>query len=100
MGQREAKQKSTQSPQQFQQNQRRQTAMSQQQAFKRKLEARNKAEQDFDDALWELSQREEEILADMKKKELQREAMKLEVSQVESMQWDDEEDLGTIASYL
>lgn len=100
MGHRDAKQKLTQSPQQSQLNQRKQNAFTQQQAFKRKLDAKNKAEHEFDDALWELSQREEEILAEMKTKEKQREAMKLEVSLIESMQWDDDEEMEHVSNYL
>lgn len=80
MGLRQAKQQATQSPQQ----QRRQQAMSQQQAFKHKLDAKKKAEHDFDDDLWELTQDEEKMLTDMEAKE------QLEVSQIESMQWEDD----------
>lgn len=87
MGNREAKQKATQTPQQMQHSQRVQHASSQQQAFKRRLEAKNRAE---DDVLWELTQNEEEIIAQMKAKELRHESEQLEISQLESMQWDDE----------
>lgn len=93
MGNRQGKEKVQQSPQQQQQNNRKQQAMSQQQAFKRKLEARNKAEHDFDDELWKLSQREEELLAELKTKEAKNEKMQLEVSLIESMQWEDDEDM-------
>lgn len=89
MGVREAKQKATQSPQ----DQRRQQAMNLQQTFKRKIGEKMKAEQDFDDELWELTQREEEILADMETKEQRKEADLLEVSQIESMQWEDDIEL-------
>lgn len=92
MGNRQAKQKSQQSPQQSQINNRKQQAISQQQNFKRKLEARNKAEHDFDDELWKLSQREEELLAELKSKESMNEEMQLEISQLESMQWEDDEE--------
>lgn len=91
MGNREAKQKSQQSPLQSQQNQRKQQALSQQQTFKRKHEARIKAEHDFDDELWKLSQREEELLTELKTKEMKHEEMQLEVSQLDSMQWDDDD---------
>lgn len=101
MGNRQAKQKAEQSPQQSQMNNRKQQAMSQQQAFKRKLEARNKAEHDFDDELWKLSQREEELLADLKTKESKNEETQLEISQVESMQWEeDDEALAQLTNYL
>jgi len=100
MGARQAKQKAQQSPQQIQQSNRKQHAMSQQQAFKRKMEERNKAEHDFDEELWKLSQREEELLTDLKTKETKHEAMQLEVSQIESMQWDDEEEMSESHNYL
>lgn len=101
MGNRQAKQKATQSPQQSQQINRKQNAMSQQQAFKRKIEAKNKAEHDFDEELWKLSQREEELLTELKVKEAKNEKMMLEVSQLDSMQWeDDEENMSELKSYL
>ena len=92
MGNREAKQKTTQSPQQSQHNQQMKVAMSQQLAFKQKQDAKKKAEQQEDDALWELSQRETELLEELKVKEQKRKAENLEVSMVESMQWDEDED--------
>lgn len=100
MGNREAKQKSQQSPQMSQQNQRKQQAMSQQQAFKRKHDARTKAEHDFDDELWKLSQREEDLLTELKTKELKYEEMQLEVSQLDSMQWEEEDDSAQTKSLL
>lgn len=101
MGNRQAKQKSTQSPQQSQQNVKRQNALSQQQAFKRKFEAKIKAEREFDDALWELSQQEQDLLAQHKVKEMEKEKMKLEVSQLESMNWEEEgEDSAVLTNYL
>lgn len=92
MGAREAKSKTPQTSQQSQQSQRLQNAMSQKQAFRRKHDARQRADGDFDDELWKLSQREEEMFNEMKAKEMNDEKMKLEVSQIESMQWDDETD--------
>lgn len=95
MGNRQGKEKTTQSPHQSQQNQRRQQQMSQQQAFKRKFEARNRAEHELDDQLWELSQREEERMAELKAEEMKKEKKhheesQMEISQIESMVWDDE----------
>lgn len=92
MGARQAKQKASQSPQQVQLNNRKQLAMSQQQTFKRKMEAKVKAEHDIDDELWKLSQREEELLKELKDKEVKEGKMQLELSQLESMQWDDDEE--------
>lgn len=101
MGNRQAKQKSQQSPQQSQTNNRKQQAMSQQQAFKRKIEAKNKAEHDFDEELWKLSQREEELLEELKVKEAKNEETQLEISQLESMQWeDDDEDIAQLTNYM
>lgn len=100
MGAREAKQKTSQTSQQSQQNQRQQNANSQQQDFKRRNEIRKKADHDYDDELWKLSQREEEILNEMKAKEMNEERMNLEVSQIESMQWDDDEDVAHLSNYL
>lgn len=102
MGNREVKQKNEPTLQQSQQNQRKHQAISQQQAFKRKFDARQKAEHDFDDELWKLSQREEELLAELKAKEVRQEGMQLEISQIESMQWDDDDDDDTaqLKNYL
>lgn len=93
MGNRQAKQKAQQTPQQAQQNQRKQQALSLQQAFKRK-------EDEIDDELWKLSQREEEILADMKAKEAKREAEQLEISQIQSMWEEDDEEMSEMSNYL
>ena len=92
MGVREAKQKTQQSPQVSQQNQRLQQAMSQKQAFKRKHEAKQRVDHDYDDELWKLSEHDKEIIEKMKAKEIKDEKALLEVSQIESMQWEDEDD--------
>ncbi|CRK87608.1 CLUMA_CG001404, isoform A [Clunio marinus] len=77
-------------PQMSQQNQRRQHAMTQQQNFKRKLEARVKAEHDYDEELWKLSEQEEQRMAELKSKE--KAQIEMELSQLESMDWDDDDD--------
>lgn len=93
MGTRQAKQKQQQTPQQSQQNYRKQQQMSQQTAFKRKMEARNRQfnTNEYDDELWKLSQREEELLSQLQTKELKTEEMKLEMTLVESMNWSDDD---------
>lgn len=101
MGARDAKQKTQQTSEMSQQSQRQQHAMNKRHELKRKLDAKQKAEHDFDEELWKLSQREEEILKEMKEKEMNEEKTKLEVSQIESMQWeDDDEDLTQLSNYL
>lgn len=90
MGLRQEKQRSTQSSQQSQQNQQRQHAMNKQQAFREKMQSNSKAEHDYDDALWELTQAEKELIfSDIEPKEQKVEADQLNVSQIESMQWED-----------
>ena len=66
--------------------------MSLQLAFKRKQDAKKRGEQLEDDALWELSQRETEVLEELKVREQKRKAENLEVLMFESMQWDEDED--------
>lgn len=90
MGARGAKQKANSTSQQTQHSQQIQSAISQQQAFKRKHLAQQKAEHDFDGELWKLSEREEEMLNEMKAKEMKEEMLRLEVSHIESMEWDDD----------
>lgn len=92
MGNRDAKQKVEPSLEQSRNNDQLQKAMNSQQAFKRKHDARQKAEYDFNDELWKLSEREEELLNELKVKELKQEEMQLEISQLDSMQWDDDDD--------
>lgn len=87
MGTRQAKEKSKPTAQQTSLNQRKQQAMNKQQEFKRKMEAKVKEEQDFEEELWKLSQREEEILEQWKVRE---EETKNEVSQVASMNWEED----------
>lgn len=101
MGNRDAKQKTQQSPQQTQLNNRKQQAMSQQQAFKRKMETKIKAEHDLDAELWKLSQREEEFLDELKVREARNAEMQLEVSQLDSMLLEDDDDeMSEMQSYL
>lgn len=95
MGGRQAKTKtSSQTPQQSQYNQRKQSQMTQQQAVKRKLENRNREinTHEYDEELWKLSQREEELLTQLKAKEVKTEEMNMEISQVATMEWGDEDE--------
>jgi DNA primase large subunit len=91
MGNRQGKQKSTESP--SQQNIKRQNAMTKQQEVRKRWDARVKVEREFDDALWELSQHEQELIEKFKGEEAVKEKINQEVSQLESMVWDDEDDV-------
>lgn len=91
MGKRKPKPKATESPSQSQQNIKRQNAMTKQQENRKRWEARVKAEQEFDDALWELTQNEKDLIKQFKEEEAAKEKINLEVSQIESMVWDDDE---------
>lgn len=88
MGNRQAKEKTGQSSQQNSFQNRKQMQINKQQEFKRKMEARIKEEQDFDEKLWELSQNEEELLNQWKKRQ---EATQNEISQIASMDWNEED---------
>ena len=75
--------------------------MSLQLAFKRKQDAKKRGEQQEDDALWELSQRETELLEELKVREHKRKGENLEVYMFESMQWDEDDDMEhQLSNYL
>jgi hypothetical protein len=97
MGNRQAKEKSKPLTQINSQQIRKQQAMNKQQEFKRKMDARVKEEQDFEEELWKLSQREEEILEQWKVRE---EETANEISQIASMQWEDDDNPEEIKNYL
>lgn len=97
MGNRQAKEKTKPLSQNNSQQIRKQQAMNKQQEFKRKMDVRIKEEQDFEEELWKLSQREEEILEQWKARE---EETANEISQIASMQWEDDENPEEIKNYL
>jgi DNA primase large subunit len=88
MGTRQAKEKNNPNSQQSAFNQRKQIQMNKQQAFKRKMDAKNKEDRDFDEELWKLSQREEELLSQWKKCE---EETQHELSLLDDIDWNEEE---------
>lgn len=88
MGNRQAKEKSNPSSQQSSFNNRKQTQVNKQQEFKRKMESRIKEEQDFDEQLWKLTQHEEEMIY---KRKAQQDETQNEISQIASMEWNDDD---------
>jgi DNA primase large subunit len=99
MGTRQAKEKPKSSAQSSF-NQRKQIQMNKQQEFKRKMEAKVKEEKDFEEELWKLSQREEELLSQWTARQ---DETRREIEEISQLNWEDEkddEDMAEVSNYL